>query len=422
MPLSFHGLRVAIANRRLDLPAGQSTTTPPSTLARDAAWVWVCFTAIYYLLDLARQFRDGFADQTGRAFGEDFINYWSGAFLALHQRAFHLYDFPAYHALQQTVIGPAVGSYHYSYSPIVPILTAPFALMPYVPALGAWLVSSWLAFYGALRSAMPGRNALLLALAAPAVFINAYSGQNGAWTAALLGGGLCLLDRRPTLAGILFGLQIYKPQLGLLIPIALVAGNHWRALVAASATVGVLVVASVAAFGPDVWRDYFRVVAILRHFVLEDGVSVWHRMVSVFVFARRLGADVPMAYLVQAVVGVMAASVVAVAWFRNVSVPARNAVLITGTFLATPYLQDYDLVAGAFVAAWLTSVEVPERLKPSARIASLLLLLGVFAGFLAKLTGLQLGPLLIAPAFLVATRMILGQLHPRDMRQAEAVA
>jgi len=49
-----------------------------------------------------------------------------------------------------------------------------------------------------------------------AVFINAVGGQNSTWTAALFGGGL-------------LGLLIYKPQLGLLIPVTLLAGRHWRA-------------------------------------------------------------------------------------------------------------------------------------------------------------------------------------------------
>ena len=98
-----------------------------------------------------------------------------------------------------------------------------------MPALLASLAAGWYAFYRALRLAMPGQGALLLALAAPAVFINAVGGQNSTWTAALFGSGLSLLERRPLLAGGLLGLLIYKPQLGLLIPVALLAGRHWRA-------------------------------------------------------------------------------------------------------------------------------------------------------------------------------------------------
>ena len=61
-----------------------------------------------------------------------------------------------------------------------------------------------------------------------AVFIKAVGGQNSTWTAALFGGGLSLLERRPLLASGLLGLLIYKPQLRLLIPIGL-AGRHCRA-------------------------------------------------------------------------------------------------------------------------------------------------------------------------------------------------
>lgn len=53
---------------------------------------------------------------------------------------------------------------------------------------------------------------LLLAVAFPAVLINIRHGQNGFLTAALLGGALAVLERRPLLAGILFGLLAYKPR------------------------------------------------------------------------------------------------------------------------------------------------------------------------------------------------------------------
>src|SRR5690606_33121265 len=168
-------------------------------------------------------------------------------------------------------------------------------------------------------------------------------GQNAYWTAALLGGGLVLLERRPAIAGILFGLLIYKPHLGLLIPVFLIAGRQWRAFFAASATVAALVAASVFAFGPEIWTDHLASVSKLRQWILEDGKDVFHRMLSVFVAARRLGLDVPTAYAIQAAVAVAAAAMVAVAWYRDAPAPIRYALAVLGTFLATPYLQDYDL-------------------------------------------------------------------------------
>ena len=202
------------------------------TLTRRVAHVWVALAGAFCAFDLWRKTGVGLTDGGGRPIGDDFINYFSGAYLALHQRVAEIYHWPAYHAFQEALVGAAVSpNYNYSYPPIALVLTLPFALLPYVPALGVWLAGGWYAFFRALRLATP--NALLLALAAPAVFVNTYCGQNGVWSAALLGGGLCLLPRRPVIAGVLFGLQAYKPHLGLMIPVALLAGRQWRAFVAA---------------------------------------------------------------------------------------------------------------------------------------------------------------------------------------------
>jgi arabinofuranan 3-O-arabinosyltransferase len=45
----------------------------------------------------------------------------------------------------------------------------------------------------------------------------------------LFGGSLSLFEQRLLLAGGLLGLLIHKLQLGLLIPVALLAGQHWHA-------------------------------------------------------------------------------------------------------------------------------------------------------------------------------------------------
>ena len=100
--------------------------------------------------------------------------------------------------------------------------------MAHVPALLAWLAAGWYAIYRALRLAMPGQGALLLALARRR-FSSIGRRTKQYLDGGLFGGGLSLLERRPLLAGGLLGLMIYKPQLGLLIPVALLAGRHWRA-------------------------------------------------------------------------------------------------------------------------------------------------------------------------------------------------
>jgi arabinofuranan 3-O-arabinosyltransferase len=385
---------------------------------RTIASVWAIAAGIFYCYDILRDTGQALT-AGGRPLGDDFVNFWSGAHLAWSGRAADVYDWPAYHAFQVSIVGPDLGPYNYSYSPILLLLTAALAALPYLPGLAAWVVMSWLAFWRALRLALPERGAVILALATPAVFVNAYSGQNGSWTAALLGGGLCLLERRPAVAGALLGLLIYKPHLGLLIPLALVAGRQWRALAGASVTAVLLIALSVALVGPGVWSDYLHHADDLRRVAIEHGAGVWHRTISVFVLARNLGADVATAYATQALTGAVAAVIVALAWWRDAPASVRYTLLVLGTFLATPYLQDYDIVVGAFVVVWLmaTSQAAPHLRKPAFIASALILVLPLFASILANATGIALGALFMIPAFVLAARVALFR---SDTKTAQA--
>jgi arabinofuranan 3-O-arabinosyltransferase len=390
----------------------QTSRLPHLTLP--IARSFVAVAAAIYLYDLFQQTHDHFTNGMGRPFGDDFINFWSGAYLAVHGHATQVYDPAAFHAFQQSVVGGALEGYLYIYPPVLLVLTAPLGLVPYIPALVLWLSVGWFAFYRALCLALPGRGALLLALATPAVFINTIAGQNGTWTAALFGGGLGLLNRRPMLAGGLLGLLVFKPQLAILIPVALAAGRHWRALAAAAVTAAALLAVSALWFGTDIWINYIRLVELLRRLILEEGTGVWYRFVSVFVAARRLGVPVETTYLVQGIATVLAGIAVALVWFRDAPAGIKNAVLLLGTCLATPFLQDYDLVFGALAVAWIwqASTASATALADNSERAliyssGLFLLLPLFAASLAHITGLSFGPLFIVPIFVVTLKMSL---------------
>jgi arabinofuranan 3-O-arabinosyltransferase len=390
----------------------QTSRLPHLTLP--IARSFVAVAAAIYLYDLFQQTHDHFTNGMGRPFGDDFINFWSGAYLAVHGHATQVYDPAAFHAFQQSVVGGTLEGYLYIYPPVLLVLTAPLGLVPYIPALVLWLSAGWFAFYRALCLALPGRGALLMALATPAVFINTIAGQNGTWTAALFGGGLGLLNRRPMLAGGLLGLLVFKPQLAILIPVALAAGRHWRALAAAAVTAAALLAVSALWFGTDIWINYIRLVELLRRLILEEGTGVWYRFVSVFVAARRLGVPVETTYLVQGIATVLAGIAVALVWFRDAPAGIKNAVLLLGTCLATPFLQDYDLVFGALAVAWIwqASTASATALADNSERAliyssGLFLLLPLFAASLAHITGLSFGPLFIVPIFVVTLKMSL---------------
>ena len=194
---------------------------------------------------------------------------------------------------------------------------------------------------------------LLLTIAYPAVFINLGHGHNGFLTAALMGFALLLLDARPLLAGILFGLLAYKPQFGLLIPLVLIATERWKTFAAATVTVGMLALAATLAFGPQVWPAFFASTAFTREVVLEAGDTGWHKIQTVFSWVRMWGGPIPLAYTVQILVTLALSIGVVWLWRSGTSMAVKAAGLIIASLLATPYGLDYDLMALApAIAFW----------------------------------------------------------------------
>jgi hypothetical protein len=196
---------------------------------------------------------------------------------------------------------------------------------------------------------------LLLALAFPAVLINLGHGHNGFLTAALIGGGLALVDMRPIAAGVLFGLLSYKPQFGIMIPLVLMASGRWRTFFAASATVAVLVLATWLAFGAETWGAFFDSTALTRVAVLEAGATGWHKIQSVFAWVRLWGGSVTLAYAAQGATMLAVAAALVRLWRSEAAYPFKAAALAIGSILATPYSLDYDMMvlspAIAFLAA-----------------------------------------------------------------------
>jgi len=193
-------------------------------------------------------------------------------------------------------------------------------------------------------------------VAFPGVFVNAEHGQNGFLTTALLGGGLLMLERqRPVLAGLLFGLLSYKPQFGVLLPIALAVGFHWRAFISAAATSAVAACLSCAIFGVETWRAFLASLPLTTGYVLEGGAAGWEKMQSAFTAVRMLGGTIGEAYAAQGLMVAIAAVAVVLVWRRPISVALKGSVLAIATLLATPYVFDYDLVLLTLPIAWIAA-------------------------------------------------------------------
>ncbi len=68
------------------------------------------------------------------------------------------------------------------------LLSLPLAGLPFLTGLGVWLAAGWALTARLLSGDLGWKLAIAAAIGAPAAYINAGSGQNGAFTAVFAGG------------------------------------------------------------------------------------------------------------------------------------------------------------------------------------------------------------------------------------------
>ena len=258
---------------------------------------------------------DGLIDRNGKPLGTDFSNVYAAGTLTWQGRPADAYAPALQHAEEKAVFGGReVPFYGWHYPPFFFAVAFAVAAFPYAWGLAIWVMASLAAYLAAMRAILPRPETLLVAAAFPAVFVNIGHGQNGFLTAALLGGALQLLDRRPWIAGVLIGCLAYKPQFGVLIPVALLAGGRWSTIAAAAVTIAALLAISFATLGGAVWHAFADSMTFTQTVVLEQGDTGWEKIQSIFSAVRMWGASVHAAYAVQSALVLMLAATLAWLW------------------------------------------------------------------------------------------------------------
>jgi glycosyl transferase family 87 len=352
---------------------------------------------------------DGLIDRNGKPLGNDFSGVYAAGSLTWQGRPADAYQPARLHEAEKAVFGdrevPFCGWHYPPFFFAVAVMAAAF---PYAWGLAIWLAASFAAYLAAMRAILPRPETLLIATAFPAVFVNFGHGQNGFLTAALLGGALQLLDRRPWLAGVLVGLLAYKPQFGVLIPIALLAGGQWRSIGAAVATVAVLLAVSFAALGGGVWHAFADSMNFTQTVVLEQGGTGWEKIQSVFSAIRMWGASVPTAYTVQTALGLMLAASLAWLWRSDAAFELKAAALATGSLLATPYVLDYDLVVLGLAIAYFARDGLRRGFRSfEISVLAAAWLVPLLSRGMAGVTGVPLGLLVLLTLYVFIMRRAL---------------
>jgi hypothetical protein len=352
--------------------------------------------------------------------GSDFFVFYSAArFIWEGGPAAALYDMAALKDFQMGLGASAAGIHPFNYPPTYIFIVLPLALLFYAPALLAWQLATAVCLALAAWLAGLRRLEILALMVAPTAMVNVSAGQNGFLTSALLIGGLALIDRRPLIAGTLFGLLTFKPHLGLLIPIALLARRNWRVIFAAAAATGVLAGSSLIVFGPDAWAMYLSFAGTFRHIAETQADNTFMTYsATALMGARVAGLSPGAAYTIQALLS-LAVGVIVYWIYSTAAEPSRRLpVLLSGVILASPFGFLYDLPVLSLAIILLARRGLREGFLPYERLALLAGWLMPFLGSLFSEMGVPLAPLVALAVFAIAVRRALPLDSPRRTRPA----
>lgn len=315
----------------------------------------------------------------------DFLSYWGAAVLTISGHASEAYDVARHHTVQEQVF-----EFHkrmpFAYPPPYLLVILPFGFIPYALAASTWIGTTMALYTVAVRRWMP--DFLAAAIAFPPVAVCGIVGQNGFLTAALFIGGMSVFAKQPFLAGAILGSLAIKPQLGLLLPLALIAGREWRAFAGAATTVIGFILLSLIAFGLASWRGFLNMTPLVGS-ITTEGLVGWYKMASVFASLRLAGVPAPFAWAIHAGCAALAATLVWRFWRGTSDAFARAAILAPASALVSPYLYLYDQVMLVISFYWLVRSGANRGLL----IALFLLPLATLAQFWLPNPSLNLAPL-----------------------------
>lgn len=182
-------------------------------------------------------------------------------------------------------------------------------------------------------------------LLAPTASFTLGLGQNAFLSTAFLVGGFGLIGRSPVLAGVLLGLLTFKPQLWLMVPVALIAAGEWRVLGVTLASAGIVTLASVAVFGFEPWRVWIEWV-VNPPAAAYQNYQTWNHLADESVYTNLFLAHAPavIAKYGQIAAGLLATACVWWSYRCESNGQLQLVVLLAATTLAAPHVANYDMV------------------------------------------------------------------------------
>ncbi|MEE7506165.1 glycosyltransferase family 87 protein [Methylobacterium mesophilicum] len=324
-----------------DLATLLSSDTRLFAFGKRAAWVLVPFGLAMVLLVYGTG-PEPRHNRYGDPLGNDFVPVWVAGRSALEGRAQDPYDLPVHLANLKAACGQEC-RFAWHYPPVFLLPAAAVGQLDLQAAYLLWTALSLTVFALAMRVAAGRWDATLVALAHPLVLCNLAYGQNGLFTASLLTLGAVLVDRRPRLAGLCFGLLAYKPHFAALAPLLLLVTGRRDCLAACASTVLALCLGSLALFGTAPWIGFLGTLGDTNRIILQNAAAGLDLNASAFGAVRLLGGSMVAAWTAQGIVAALALGLAGRAWCRPTDPTLRAAALVVSAPLLSPYLPIYDL-------------------------------------------------------------------------------
>lgn len=342
----------------------------------------------------------------------DFAMFWGSGHFAARLKPEQIYQTAALFAWK---IRHVAGPHHtdpFVYLPPTLLLTRLIDFGGYWQAYLLWTIGLTAMSAAALRAARLPWPIILFTILTPASVYNILLGQLSLLTGCYFVASLLLIDRAPIRSGIFSALTLFKPQIALLAPVAIMARKSWRGVAAGLAMAGTLCLLTLAIFGTPLWVAYVTHGLQSSHALLalpypRSAFGPHYRggfeydTISVFYMLRSFGLTIDSSMIGQAASALIAMALCWRIWHRNDSDPIiRVVITIFLGVLVTPYGFIQDLSAfslGVLLLIWRRgTLEVGDVV---------LLMWPGTLGLISQIIGATITPLVIAWALLRAHRL-----------------
>jgi hypothetical protein len=266
----------------------------------------------------------------------DFTVFWAAA----QSEQALVYD-PVYLTEIQKPITGDTGLRPFVYPPSFLIFIRFLGLFDHQQAFALWSILGVAIFIAANRSLLPSKK-ILLSLISPAIFVCLFTGQSTLIVGGLLISGLALINRNQILAGLFIALAAtLKPQMLIMVPLALMVAGHWKTLASAILAGAVIGLFCLTLQGYALWLDW--IFALQDFLPIIDEIGLPEKGFTPTTLVIWLGLSSPFDIVLKLIAGGLGIVAVAAVFRRTEALHMRVIAIVAGGLLCSPYAMNYEL-------------------------------------------------------------------------------